>query len=278
MLLKGLNHVAVITHDASRLNDFYREVFDAEILRDGSEFPEGKGPRLSIIKIGDWAELNVFEIEGNTEADRQTPMFGRGRLDHLAVQAASVEAFETIRERLMARGAADDFVTDFGPMLSIFFRDPDGLECEVCVENPDLVPAPTTRRDRGARGWRACPDVKLFNILVHVLSETNRHAGHADILRGAARRARWERRRGSAAQRGRDTTFWEDHSREDRAGSPSRGSQSGLNRLRTSGRAPRRTGPGRARGRRRGAEPGDARRRHHARSDAPCRSWLHAAR
>ena len=27
------------------------------------------------------------------------------------------------------------------------------------------------------------PDVKLFNILVHMLTETNRHAGHADILR-----------------------------------------------------------------------------------------------
>jgi len=140
MLLKGLNHVAVITNDASRLNDFYREVFDAEIVRDGSEFPGGEGPRLSIIKIGDWAELNVFQIDGNTEADRQTPMFGRGRLDHLALQAASLDAFETIRDRLMARGAADDFVTDFGFMLSIFFRDPDGLECEVCVENPDAVP------------------------------------------------------------------------------------------------------------------------------------------
>jgi catechol 2,3-dioxygenase-like lactoylglutathione lyase family enzyme len=140
VLLKGLNHVATITNDADRLMSFYREVFDAEVLRDGSEFPEGQGPRLSIIKIGDWAELNVFEIEGNTEADRQTPMFGRGRIDHLAVQAASLEAFETIRERLMTRGATDDFVTDFGPMLSIFFRDPDGMECEVCVENPDARP------------------------------------------------------------------------------------------------------------------------------------------
>jgi catechol 2,3-dioxygenase-like lactoylglutathione lyase family enzyme len=152
VLLKGLNHVAVISHDAGRLNAFYQEVFDAEILRDGSEFPDGKGPRLSIIKIGDWSELNVFQIEGNTEADRQTPMFGRGRLDHLAVQAASIEAFESIRDRLMARGAADDFVTDFGSMLSLFFRDPDGLECEVCVENPDAVPGvhhpPGTRAAR----------------------------------------------------------------------------------------------------------------------------------
>ena len=29
MLLKGLNHVAVITNDATRLNDFYREVYAA---------------------------------------------------------------------------------------------------------------------------------------------------------------------------------------------------------------------------------------------------------
>ena len=152
MLLKGPNHVAAITNDASRLNDFYREVFDAEVVRDASEFPGGEGPRLSIIKIGDWAELNVFQIEGNHEADHQTPMFGRGRLDHLALQAASLGDFEEIRRRLMERGAADDFVTDFGPMLSIFFRDPDGLECEVCVENPDLVPGvhnpPGTRASR----------------------------------------------------------------------------------------------------------------------------------
>jgi catechol 2,3-dioxygenase-like lactoylglutathione lyase family enzyme len=152
MLLKGLNHVAVITNDASRLNDFYLDVFDAEILHDGAELPEDQGPRLSIIKIGDWAELNVFQIEGNTEADRQTPMFGRGRLDHLALQAASLPDFEEIRLRLIARGAADDFVTDFGPMLSLFFRDPDGLECEVCVENPDAVPGtfnpPGTRAAR----------------------------------------------------------------------------------------------------------------------------------
>jgi hypothetical protein len=40
----------------------------------------------------------------------------------------------------MARGAADAFVTDFGEVLSLFFRDPDGLEGEVCVANPDAVP------------------------------------------------------------------------------------------------------------------------------------------
>jgi catechol 2,3-dioxygenase-like lactoylglutathione lyase family enzyme len=137
VLLEGFNHVAILTKDAARLHAFYQEVFDAEVARDGPE-PGSDGPvRLSVVSIGPYSALNVFQVEGNTEAEHQTPMFGRGRIDHLALHAGSIEAFETIRDRLMARGAADDFVTDFGAILSVFFRDPDGLECEVCVVNPD---------------------------------------------------------------------------------------------------------------------------------------------
>jgi catechol 2,3-dioxygenase-like lactoylglutathione lyase family enzyme len=150
MLLDGLNHVAIITNDSDRLHAFYTEVFEATVQPVGSEVEPDV--RMSIIRVGPHSELNVFEIDGNTEADRQTPMFGRGRIDHLALQADSLDSFETIRDRLMARGAADDFVTDFGPILSVFFRDPDGLECEVCVKNPDAAPGasnpPGTRAAR----------------------------------------------------------------------------------------------------------------------------------
>jgi hypothetical protein len=31
--------------------------------------------------------------------------------------------------------------------------------------------------------WKGSPDVVLFNVVVHLVAETNRHAGHADILR-----------------------------------------------------------------------------------------------
>jgi catechol 2,3-dioxygenase-like lactoylglutathione lyase family enzyme len=140
MLVDGFNHVAILTNDTERLHAFYKEVFDATVPRDGPEVPDGSDVRLSIIHVGPSSELNVFQITGNTEADRQTPMFGRGRIDHLALQAGSIDAFETVRDRLMARGASDGFVTDFGPILSVFFRDPDGLECEVCVRNPDARP------------------------------------------------------------------------------------------------------------------------------------------
>ncbi|MFN0028503.1 MAG: VOC family protein [Acidimicrobiales bacterium] len=149
ILLDGVNHVGILTRDTDRLSRFYSDVFDAPPARTIEQQP---GFKLSLIDIGDGRELNVFEIEGNTEAHHQTPMFGRGRLDHLGFQAASFDAFEEIRHRLMACGAADDFVTDFGPLLSLFFVDPDGLEGEVLVANPDWEPGvfnpPGTRAKR----------------------------------------------------------------------------------------------------------------------------------
>ena len=138
MLLNGVNHVAILTKDTDRLVAFYREVFEAAV--DGLLEEFDGAVRLTFIRIGETGELNVFQVDGNTEAERQTPMFGRGRIDHLGLQAASIDAFDEIRDRLIARGASDHFVTDFGPTLSVFFRDPDGLEGEVCIPNPDAVP------------------------------------------------------------------------------------------------------------------------------------------
>lgn len=58
--------------------------------------------------------------------------------------------------------------------------------------------------------WWPSPDVTLFAVLVHVLTETNRHAGHADILReqldGAVGQAAW-----NTALQERGSAFWEDH-------------------------------------------------------------------
>jgi catechol 2,3-dioxygenase-like lactoylglutathione lyase family enzyme len=137
MLLAGINHVAVLTTNTERLHAFYRDVFDATVFHD-----QGAGDmRLSFVAVGPSTMLNVFEIVGNIEATRQTPMFGRGRIDHIGLEAASQEAFDTIRTRLLECGATDGFVTDFGLALSLFFRDPDGLEGEVCLHNPAATPA-----------------------------------------------------------------------------------------------------------------------------------------
>jgi hypothetical protein len=41
----------------------------------------------------------------------------------------------------------------------------------LAIDSPGYVP------------WWPRPKVKLFNVLVHILTEASRHAGHADILR-----------------------------------------------------------------------------------------------
>ncbi len=50
--------------------------------------------------------------------------------------------------------------------------------------------------------WWPRPDVTLFTVLVHVLTETSRHAGHADILR--------EQLDGATSSARRDAAFWAD--------------------------------------------------------------------
>jgi catechol 2,3-dioxygenase-like lactoylglutathione lyase family enzyme len=151
VLLNGVNHVAILTNDRTRLHAFYREVFDAPV---SAEMPERDGVTLSFVDIGPTARLNVFEVDDNHEAEHQTPMFGRGRIDHLGLEAESLTAFDLIRDRLIERGATDGFVTDFGEILSLFFVDPDGLEGEVCVQNPAAEPGVVNPPGTPAKGYQ----------------------------------------------------------------------------------------------------------------------------
>ena len=45
-----------------------------------------------------------------------------------------------MRSTRFAVGSSSVAPPNFGPILSLFFRDPDGLEAEVCVANPDAKP------------------------------------------------------------------------------------------------------------------------------------------
>lgn len=132
MLLSGVDHIACLTRDPARLGAFYEAVFDAEAGPTRSHGQHGE-ETMTVLRIGPHTELNVFTVPGSDEADRQTPMWHRGRLDHFGLHASSYAAFATIRERLIARDASDGAVNDFGSAYSMFFRDPDGLEGEVLV-------------------------------------------------------------------------------------------------------------------------------------------------
>jgi catechol 2,3-dioxygenase-like lactoylglutathione lyase family enzyme len=132
-LVSGFNHVAVITGDLDRLAAFYAEVFDAEVL----DAPAPPGTRVAFVRISATAAIDVIEVRDSPHAAGSTQMLDRGHLDHLALEAPTPGALAELRRRLVARGASDGAVSDYGPILTVKFVDPDGMASEVAwVRDP----------------------------------------------------------------------------------------------------------------------------------------------
>ena len=134
----GFNHVATMTPDLDRYIEFYSEVFGAKVIAHTKGW-EGH-PRMAIIHVGGLSELNVFEVDADSIIGERTAMGGRGPIDHFALMVDSEEALEGLRTKLAGLGSSPGEITDFGSALSVFFRDPDGMELEVVYHKPEFDP------------------------------------------------------------------------------------------------------------------------------------------
>lgn len=148
-LTTGSHHLATVTADMDRLVQFYERVFDANVTLDMRE----EDVRHVFIDLGGGFVLHPFEVAGVEVPQGELPLFERGRIDHLALRAATAEAFWELRERIHQAGASDGTVTDLGPILSAGFTDPDGLWGEVCWDRPPEQ----VRRGSEASGWTSIP-------------------------------------------------------------------------------------------------------------------------
>jgi catechol 2,3-dioxygenase-like lactoylglutathione lyase family enzyme len=114
-----------------RLIAFYERVFDARVVADMKE----EGLRHVFIDVSG-VLLHPFQIPGVDVPQGELPVFGRGRIDHVALKADSAEGFWDLRDRIHDAGASDGPVTDMGVLLSAGFTDPDGVWGEVCWDKP----------------------------------------------------------------------------------------------------------------------------------------------
>jgi catechol 2,3-dioxygenase-like lactoylglutathione lyase family enzyme len=126
----GFNHVATMTADLDRLVAFYRAAFDAEITFEMDA--EGDHPRMVILDLGGGAALNAFEVEAGSIIGEQRTIGARGAIDHFALAVDSKPTLERVRDRLVAAGADIGEIQRLGGEWSLFFRDVDGMELEVC--------------------------------------------------------------------------------------------------------------------------------------------------
>jgi catechol 2,3-dioxygenase-like lactoylglutathione lyase family enzyme len=127
----GFNHVAAVTADLDRVVRFYQSVFDAVVTFEMAARDDH--PRMAILDLGSGSALNITEQSAGTIVGDRTTPGGRGPIDHYGIAVASRADLDQIRDRLIGAGVDIGTVHQLGDTWSLFFRDPDGMELEVCT-------------------------------------------------------------------------------------------------------------------------------------------------
>lgn len=134
-ITSGFNHVATLTADIERHAEFYKRVFGAEVVFEMEA--AGDHPRMFILDLGGGAALNVFEAPKESIIGEQRKIGARGAIDHFAIAVDSLATLEEVKQRLVDAGADIGEIQRLGHEWSLFFRDVDGMELEVCAKADD---------------------------------------------------------------------------------------------------------------------------------------------
>jgi len=131
-ITSGFNHVATLTTDMDRTVAFYRDAFEAVKIFEMEKREDH--PHMVILDLGGGAALNVFEVPADDIIGERRSQGHRGAIDHYALAVDSRVVLDQIRDRLVAAGADEvGNIQRLGDEWSLFFRDPDGMELEVCA-------------------------------------------------------------------------------------------------------------------------------------------------
>jgi catechol 2,3-dioxygenase-like lactoylglutathione lyase family enzyme len=134
-ITRGFNHVATLTTDLDRHAEFYGKVFGAEVTFRMDATPDH--PRMFILDMGGGTALNVFETTADEIIGEQRRQGGRGAIDHFGIAVPTLADLEEVKQRLVDAGADIGEIQRLGGEWSLFFRDVDGMELEVCAHADD---------------------------------------------------------------------------------------------------------------------------------------------
>ena len=131
----GFNHIATLTTDCDRHAAFYGDVFGAEVTFRMEATDDH--PRMFILDMGGGSALNVFEVGPEDIIGERRRQGGRGAIDHFGIAVDSLAELEAVKQRLVDAGADIGEIQRLGDEWSLFFRDIDGMELEVCCHADD---------------------------------------------------------------------------------------------------------------------------------------------
>jgi len=127
----GINHVATLSTDLDRHAEWWGRVFGAVVTFKMDK--QADHPRMFILDVGGGAALNVFEVSEEEIIGERRRQGARGAIDHFAIAVDSLATLEQTKQRLIDAGADIGEIQQLGPEWSLFFRDIDGMELEVCA-------------------------------------------------------------------------------------------------------------------------------------------------
>ncbi|MFM7708512.1 MAG: VOC family protein [Gammaproteobacteria bacterium] len=169
--LRGIHHVAYRCRDAAETVRFYQDVlgmaFTTAFAEDRVPSTHEPDPYMHVfLDAGRGNVLAFFELPTREPMgrDEHTPAW----VQHIAFEVESLEALETTRRRLVARGIEVVGPTDHGLFRSIYFFDPNGHRLELTV---DTATPEMTRRAR-----------EVAPAMLEEWSRTKRAPRHAAFL------------------------------------------------------------------------------------------------
>jgi catechol-2,3-dioxygenase len=134
--LKRLQHLVLWVSSVERSVRFYRDVLGFEVTV--------RRPRAAFLKIPgspDDHHLGLFEQTGAPPPDERV-----ARMYHSAWEVGEITDLVRARQRLIEAGVLVG-ESDHGVSLSLYAKDPDGLEFEVFWTVPEGRPVPTRELD-----------------------------------------------------------------------------------------------------------------------------------
>ena len=134
--LKRLQHLVLWVSDVERSLRFYRDVLGFEVA--------ARRPQMAFLRIPgspDDHHLGIFEQAGIRPPDERV-----ARMYHSAWELGDIRDLARARQRLIDAGALVG-ESDHGVSLSLYAKDPDGLEFEVFWTVPGGRPVPTRELD-----------------------------------------------------------------------------------------------------------------------------------
>src|SRR5690349_20850681 len=129
-ITNGFNHVATLTTDMDLTVGFYESVFGGVVTFTMEKADDH--PYMKVVDLGGGASLNIFEVTADALIGERNRQGKRGAIDHFALAVDSRAALEQVAERLRNSNAQEvGEIQQLGTELSLFFRDPDGMDLEV---------------------------------------------------------------------------------------------------------------------------------------------------